>query len=114
MAYDGDYRKRLREIADEVGKPLNLICYDMDRNHSFLSDVINGRQNMKVDDLEVFCSVVGIDPADFFGPERNDPDAGNNCSPVCLEVIYEVKKCDDVFLRTILALIKEINGRRQI
>ena len=45
MAYDGDYRKRLREIADEIGRPLNLICYDMDRNHSFLSDVINGRQN---------------------------------------------------------------------
>lgn len=114
MAYDGDYRKRLREIADEIGKPLNLICYDMDRNHSFLSDVINGRQNMKVDDLEVFCSVVGIDPEDFFDSERTDNGDGNNCSQVCLEVIYEAKKCDDVFLRTILALLREINGRRQI
>ncbi|MBQ3912981.1 MAG: helix-turn-helix domain-containing protein [Lachnospiraceae bacterium] len=113
MAYNGDYRKRLREIADEVGKTLNLICYDMDRSHSFLSDVINGRQNMKVDDLEVFCSVVGMEPAEFFAPESNDTDAGSDCSQLCLEVVYEVKKCDDVLLRTLLALLKEVNGRRR-
>lgn len=113
MAYDGDYRKRLKEVAEEVDKPLNLICYDMDRSHSFLSDVINGRQNMKVDDLEVFCSVVGIDPADFFGSDRTGSGLGEDLSPVCLELIYEAKKCDDVLLRTILTLIREINGRRK-
>ena len=112
MAYDGDYRKRLREVANEVGRPLNLICYDMDRNHSFLSDVINGRQNMKVDDLEVFCSVIGIDPAVFFGSDRNISDAESDCSQICLELIYEAKKCDDVFLRYFLALLREYNRRR--
>ncbi|MBO7634341.1 MAG: helix-turn-helix transcriptional regulator [Lachnospiraceae bacterium] len=113
MAYNGDYRKRLREIADEVGKPLNELCYEMDRSHSFLSDIINGRQNMRVDDLEVFCSIVGIEPADFFGTDRDDPDIGSDCSQLCLEVVYEVKKCDDVLLRTLLALLKEVNGRRR-
>ncbi|MBO7353468.1 MAG: helix-turn-helix transcriptional regulator [Lachnospiraceae bacterium] len=113
MAYNGDYRKRLREIADEVGKPLNELCYEMDRSHSFLSDIINGRQNMRVDDLEVFCSIVGIEPADFFGTDRDDPDIVSDCSQLCLEVVYEVKKCDDVLLRTLLALLKEVNGRRR-
>ncbi len=106
MAYTGDYRYRLMEIIGTQDESMNNLSLTINRGHSFLSDVINRRQNMRVDDLEKLCKAIKIDLQYFF---EKPVDGDTRCSQTYIELIYEAKKCDEVLLKSVLDMIKRNN-----
>ncbi len=102
MPYNGNYRTRLKEIAKSMGHSLNEISYDIDKNKGYLSDVIRGKQNLSVDELEEICKELNIEPRDFFETDYN--------SEVYLELTFEARKCDEDTLRHFVGLLKRMGG----
>ena len=101
MPYNGDYRIRLKEVAKQKGNHLNDLSYSLDKNKGYLSDVIRGKQNLSVDELEKVCKELNIELRDFF-------ETGYK-SEVFLDLIYEGRKHSDEVLLPLVALMKRVD-----
>ena len=104
MPYNGDYRARLKEVAKFKGYHLNELSYSIDRNKGYLSDVIRGKQKLRVDELERLCEEMNIALEDFF-------ETGYK-SEVFLDLLYEARKHDDDVLSPVFELLRRVGGTR--
>lgn len=80
----------------------NEVSFELDMNHSYISAVLRGRQNMLPKEFFKFCRLMGITEEQFFHLESKYPQKE-------YELLCEARKLPDKVFMTYLEQIKAYN-----
>ena len=66
--------ERVKNYITERGLSQKLIAANMNITESRLSLILNGKRRMTVDDYEMICRAMAVDPARFYAAGQTNAD----------------------------------------
>lgn len=100
-------RKRITELRIARGFSEYQLSYESGHSKNYVHNIVTGHSQPSVKELLYLIELLGVTPHDFFDEQREFQNP-----IVAKEIIDGIKNMDDEDLKAVLAVVKQLNKKK--